>query len=164
MDRRSVSDRFLREIQNAGQLHHPNLVTAYTAIRAGDRIVLAMEYVEGLDLARLVATQGPLPVAHACNFIYQAALGLQHAHERGWSIATSSRATSYSLARERRSSRSSTSAWPRRRSEGQSEGGLTREGQMLGTPDYLAPEQIRDAQRPTSAPTSTAWVAPCIAS
>ena len=42
-----------------------------------------MEYVEGLDLARLVKASGPLPVANACNYVHQAALGLQHAHEHG---------------------------------------------------------------------------------
>ena len=42
-----------------------------------------MEYVEGLDLAKLVKARGPLPVAHACYFVHQAALGLQHAHEQG---------------------------------------------------------------------------------
>ena len=42
-----------------------------------------MEYVEGLDLSKMVKAKGPLPVAHACNFVYQAALGLQHAHEEG---------------------------------------------------------------------------------
>ena len=42
-----------------------------------------MEYVEGLDLARMVKAKGPMPVGHACNFTHQAALGLQHAHEQG---------------------------------------------------------------------------------
>ena len=42
-----------------------------------------MEYVEGVGLARLVERAGPLPVAEACDYIRQAALGLQHAHERG---------------------------------------------------------------------------------
>ena len=53
------------------------------AIRLGESIVFAMEYVEGLDLSKLVKAKGPLPVAHACNFVHQAALGLQHAHEEG---------------------------------------------------------------------------------
>ena len=52
-----------------------------------------MEYVEGLDLARLVKAKGPLPVGHAASFVHQAALGLQHAHEVGRSTATSSPAT-----------------------------------------------------------------------
>ena len=42
-----------------------------------------MEYVEGLDLSRLVKANGPLPVANACHYIHQAALGLQHASEMG---------------------------------------------------------------------------------
>src|SRR5262245_22316743 len=44
LDRNIVRERFLREIRNAARLHHPNIVTAYSAMRAGDRIVLAMEY------------------------------------------------------------------------------------------------------------------------
>src|SRR6202040_2480823 len=44
---------------------------------------LVMEYVEGADLGDLVKKSGPLPVAQACDYIYQAALGLQHAHEKG---------------------------------------------------------------------------------
>ena len=65
------------------KLHHPNVVTAYAVVRLGESLVLAMEYVDGLDLARLVKARGPLPVAHACNYLHQAALGLQHAHENG---------------------------------------------------------------------------------
>jgi serine/threonine protein kinase len=42
-----------------------------------------MEYVDGTDLARLVRESGPLPVAAACKYVRQVALGLQHAHERG---------------------------------------------------------------------------------
>ena len=65
------------------RLRHTNIVTAYSAFRLGDSIVFAMEYVDGYDLSKLVKSKGPLPVAHACNFVYQAALGLQHAHEEG---------------------------------------------------------------------------------
>ena len=83
INRRGVLDRFLGEIRNAAQLHHPNVVTAYSVLRLGESIALAMEYVEGLDLARLVKARGPLPVANACNYVHQAALGLQHAHEHG---------------------------------------------------------------------------------
>ena len=83
IERPGVLDRFLREIRAVARLRHPNIVTAYSAIRLGESIVFAMEYVEGLDLSRLVKAKGPLPVAHACNFVHQAALGLQHAHEEG---------------------------------------------------------------------------------
>ena len=83
MERPGVLDRFLREIRAVARLRHPNIVTAYHASRLGESIVFAMEYVEGLDLSKMVKAQGPLPVAHACYFVYQAALGLQHAHEEG---------------------------------------------------------------------------------
>ena len=83
IERPGVGDRFLREIRSAAKLHHPNIVGAHSALRLGASLVLAMEYVEGLDLAKIVNSKGPLPVPHACYFIYQAALGLQHAHERG---------------------------------------------------------------------------------
>ncbi|HZW29564.1 MAG TPA: protein kinase, partial [Isosphaeraceae bacterium] len=88
IERKGVPERFSREIRSAARLMHPNIVHAYSAFRCGESVVFAMEYVEGLDLAKLVKTKGPLSVAHACNFAYQAALGLQHAHERGWSTAT----------------------------------------------------------------------------
>src|SRR5262249_26017758 len=83
MERPGVLERFLREIRAVAKLRHSNIVTAYHATRLGESIVFAMEYVEGLDLTRLVKANGPIPVRHACNFVYQAALGLQHAHEEG---------------------------------------------------------------------------------
>ena len=83
IERPGVMDRFLREIRAVAQLRHPNIVTAYTAFRSGESLVFAMEYVDGLDLARMVKARGPMPVGHACYFVQQAALGLQHAHEQG---------------------------------------------------------------------------------
>jgi serine/threonine protein kinase len=74
---------FHREVRAAGRLRHPNIVTAYDA--AEDRGVhfLVMEYVPGVDLGRLVRESGPLPVALACEYVRQAAQGLQYAHEQG---------------------------------------------------------------------------------
>ena len=60
IERPGVLDRFLREIRAVAKLRHPNIVTAYSAVRLGDSIVFAMEYVEGLDLSRLVKAKGPL--------------------------------------------------------------------------------------------------------
>ncbi len=75
--------RFHREVQAAARLAHPNIVTAYDADQAGDVHFLVMEYVDGIDLAELVRRRGPLPVAEACDYIRQAALGLQHAPRAG---------------------------------------------------------------------------------
>ena len=116
-------------------------------MRLGQSLVLAMEYVEGLDLAKMVKTKGPLPIAHACYFIHQAALGLQHAHERGM-VHRDIKPANLILARDGKKAivKVLDFGLAKVTSEGQTDSGLTREGQMLGTPDYIAPEQIRDAQ------------------
>jgi serine/threonine-protein kinase len=75
--------RFLWDAEKAAQLSHPNLATIYDADALGDTPFLAMEYVEGIDLGRLLHQAGPFPVALACDFLAQAARGLHHAHEQG---------------------------------------------------------------------------------
>ncbi len=75
--------RFRREIRAAAQLTHPNIVGAYDADEVDGTHYLVMEYVEGTDLSKLVKVHGPLPVDQACEFIRQAACGLQHAFEQG---------------------------------------------------------------------------------
>ena len=56
---------------------------AHDADQVDGKHFLTMEYVEGTDLGKLIKQQGPLPAALACDYIRQAALGLQHAHEQG---------------------------------------------------------------------------------
>lgn len=75
--------RFAREMQAVGLLSHPNIVQAHDAREINGIPILAMEYVDGLDLSQLVASVGPLPIADACELIRQSALGLQAAHEIG---------------------------------------------------------------------------------
>jgi serine/threonine protein kinase len=82
LDPEAVS-RFHGEIRALARLRHPNIVAALDADREGDTHFLVMEYEDGVDLARLVRDEGPLPVAVACDCVRQAALGLQHAHEHG---------------------------------------------------------------------------------
>ena len=86
VERPAVLERFLREIRSVAKLRHPNIVAAYSATRMGESIVYAMEYVEGLDLARLVEEyQGPA-AGHACARYFahiKSRLALQHAHEQG---------------------------------------------------------------------------------
>ena len=148
MNRRGVLDRFLAEIRNAAKLLHPNIVTAYSTSRVGASIVFAMEYVDGYDLSKLVKARGPLAVAHACNFVYQAALGLQYAHERGM-VHRDIKPSNLIVARDgkRPVVKILDFGLAKATREGPVDGGLTHEGQMLGTPDYIAPEQISDARR-----------------
>ncbi|MGE3808330.1 MAG: serine/threonine-protein kinase [Gemmataceae bacterium] len=75
--------RFQREIELTSRLDHAHVIRAYNAGEAAGKLYLAMEYVEGCDLGRMVKEGGPLPPLQACEYIRQAALGLQHAHERG---------------------------------------------------------------------------------
>jgi serine/threonine protein kinase len=147
LNRTGVRDRFLREIRFAAKLHHTNIVTAYSAIPVGESLVLSMEYVEGYDLAQVVKGQGPLRVQQACNFVHQAALGLQHAHERGM-VHRDIKPSNLMVAREGNKPviKVLDFGLAKVTSEGLAESGLTHEGQMLGTPDYIAPEQIRDAR------------------
>jgi eukaryotic-like serine/threonine-protein kinase len=80
---KEIVGRFYREIHAVSQLIHPNIIVAYDAGPVGQTHFFAMEYVEGVDLGRLVKKDGPLDVERACEFIRQASLGLQHIHERG---------------------------------------------------------------------------------
>src|SRR5207244_2177316 len=75
--------RFYREVQFAAKLSHPNIVRAYDADRIDNTHYFAMQYVRGTDLSRLVKQQGPLPVARACAYVAEAAMGLQHIHDNG---------------------------------------------------------------------------------
>jgi len=75
--------RFEQEVQAAAKLTHPNVVLTYDAGQQGDTHYLAMEYIDGCDLAELVKQQGPLPVAQAVDYICQAAEGLAYAHRQG---------------------------------------------------------------------------------
>jgi serine/threonine protein kinase len=75
--------RFHREVRIAAGLSHPNLVTVYDGGVALSAPFYVMEYLEGIDLDRLVKQFGPLPIGRACDSVCQAASGLQHLHERG---------------------------------------------------------------------------------
>ena len=80
-DRASL-ERFLAEARAVAALDHPNIVQAYNVDNEGDRYYIVMEYIDGLDLQRLVETKGPLEYDLAADYIRQAADGLAHAHDR----------------------------------------------------------------------------------
>jgi serine/threonine protein kinase len=75
-------ERFLAEARIIASLDHPNVVQAYSVDNEGDQYYLVMEYVEGLDLKRLVEAEGQLDCASAVDYVRQAADGLAHAHSR----------------------------------------------------------------------------------
>src|SRR5262245_11686955 len=148
--------RFYQEVQAAGQLTHPNIVLAFDAQEAEDgRHFFAMELVDGPDLAQLVREKGPLPVWQACEYIRQAALGLQHAHDAGLvhrDIKPSNLLVAPPASNDPGRgpgtvkildlglARLEEAAYAGQRN-------MTQAGQVLGTPDYLAPEQAIDAHK-----------------
>jgi serine/threonine protein kinase len=75
-------ERFYHEIQAVSRLSHPHIICAFDAGPVDGAHFFAMEWVDGVDLGRLVQQSGPLPIPMACTFLRQAALGLQHAWER----------------------------------------------------------------------------------
>jgi len=139
-------ERFLREIRAAARLSHPNVVVAYSALQLGDLLVFAMEYIDGEDLHAVVKARGPLPVVNACQYVQQAAIGLQHAFEKGM-VHRDIKPQNLILAREgkRHIVKILDFGLAKATREKTDDTGLTGEGQMMGTPDYMAPEQSLDA-------------------
>ncbi len=79
----SYLERFELEARAVAALDHPNIVRAYDIDNEQDTHYIVMEYVEGRDFQRMVEHEGPLRYERAADYIAQAATGLQHAHEAG---------------------------------------------------------------------------------
>lgn len=75
-------NRFLSDARAIAALDHPNILQAYSVDSEGQRYYLVMEYVEGVDLQRLVEEDGPLDCERATDYVRQAADGLDHAHRQ----------------------------------------------------------------------------------
>jgi serine/threonine-protein kinase len=157
--------QFKRELQAVTRLSHPNVIKTFDADQVGALHYFAMEFVEGMDLDRFVQRCGPLPVELACDYIRQVAQGLQHAHQLGLvhrdvkpanlflihpPLPGAPGASTNGCARRTPDPVVKILDWGLariRRGPGEGSGhGVQREkGQLLGTADYIAPEQARDA-------------------
>lgn len=148
MQKANALERFRREVAALGKLRHPNIVAAYEAGQLGAYHYLVMEYIEGRDLGHWIAKLKRLPIDMACEIARQVALGLEHAHKLGFihrdvkpsnliAVRKSNgeldvRILDFGLARS---------------FDGTSdEARVTRAGQIVGTVDYLAPEQAQGSQ------------------
>lgn len=139
-------ERFQREVQTISQLSHPHIVTAFDAGEDQGVHYLVMEFVEGKDLSAVLRERGPLPVAEALRWIQQTAEGLEYAHRKGivhrdikpgnllLDAEGKIRILDMGLARTVNLNDA----------ELQTE--LTAPQQMLGTVDYMSPEQAANSR------------------
>jgi len=146
-------ERFQREVKAAARLVHAHIVTALDADTGGGTHFLVMEYIEGHDLSALIKKQGPVPVATAVSYLLQAARGLEHAHAEGVihrdikpsNLLVDKRGTvkilDMGLARFSDAPDSVNTADISGASQ------LTQAGNIMGTVDYMAPEQAVDTRQ-----------------
>jgi serine/threonine protein kinase len=139
--------RFYREVKAAARLSHPNIVTAYDAGEQAGTHYLVMEYVAGRDLGAVIKGKGPLPLREAIDYAQQAARGLDFAHRNGvvhrdvkpsnllLDQAGVIKILDMGLARVNENLTDVPEAAE-----------LTGTGQILGTVDYMSPEQAEDVR------------------
>jgi serine/threonine-protein kinase len=129
-------DRFLREARASGSLQHPNIITVYNFGEADGNLYIAMEYVAGRDLSDVIRNHIRLSLRDKIDVILGVLAGLSYAHDRGITH------------RDIKPSniRLTTQGTPKVLDFGVaylSESDLTGSGLVLGTPNYMAPEQVR---------------------
>jgi serine/threonine protein kinase len=155
-----ILGRFRREARMALQLKHSNVVRTYQIGEANGLHYLVMEHLEGETLADVLARRGKLPPAEAVRLMHQALIGLQYIHEQGL-VHRDLKPSNLMLVPSRVAGQPDTTlqstvkildiglARPMTRSnasDGTRSMVLTSEGTLLGTPDYMAPEQAQNAR------------------
>ncbi len=133
----SFRERFLREAQSAGILSHPNIVTVHDVVEDGGSGVpfIAMEYVRGGNLRDLLRSGKPLPFDFVVTVVEQVASALDYAHSMGVVHRDVKPANIMITGDERVKITDFGIAQVH-------SGSLTHEGEMVGTPNYMAPEQV----------------------
>jgi serine/threonine-protein kinase len=154
-----AQELFLREVRAAGRLLHPNIVTAFDANQEGQRTYLVMEYVDGPNLHQLVRRHGPLLIAQACEYVRQVAQGLHYAHQKGMVHRDIKPANLLLQSETLTGPTGQLVVTPTVKisdfglallNEPGAKGGEPQDDEeprnLMGTPDYVAPEQARDVQ------------------
>ncbi|HEY6830487.1 MAG TPA: serine/threonine-protein kinase [Gemmatimonadaceae bacterium] len=139
-----LRDRFLRETRTAASFSHPNIVPVYAVEEAEDFLAYAMAFVEGESVADRVRRAGPLSIRETVRLLQDAGYALAYAHGRGVvhrdikpDNIMIERATGRALVMDFGIARVIESA----PALSGTRGGLTRLGEVVGTPEYMSPEQ-----------------------
>ncbi|MFI5279683.1 MAG: serine/threonine-protein kinase [Gemmatimonadales bacterium] len=134
-----LRDRFMREAQSAGSLQHPNIITIFDFGETDGHLFIAMEYIDGADLSEIIERKDPLPVTAKLDIMIDVLHALNYAHTRkvvhrdikpaNIRVSTDGRAKlmDFGIARLEDSK-------------------LTQSGMLVGTPHYMAPEQVTSGQ------------------
>ncbi len=146
VEQTSFLARFEREARVAFHLGHQNIARAFDKEQAGSIHFIVMEYVEGTDLYSKVKGEGPLDIRDAADYIRQAALGLHYAHEEGLVHRDIKPAN---LILDKKGAIKILDLGLALEDDGDDEASLTKayDEKVLGTADYLAPEQARDSHK-----------------
>lgn len=135
--------RFNREATNASRISHPNVCTVYDfGLTAQGLVYLAMEYIEGKTLTQVLEDSGPMPVARAADLVAQCAAGLAAAHELGIVHRDLKPDNIMVVAGKDREIVKLVDFGIAKAVEGESGQRVTRTGFVVGTPEYMAPEQL----------------------
>ena len=132
----SLRERFMREARTAARLSHPYIVPLHAVDEIGEFVFYVMAYVEGETLAQRVAARGPLPPAEATRVIREVAWALAYAHAQG---VVHRDVKPANILLEKGTERAMVTDFGIARAIHSS--GETAVGELLGTPEYMSPEQ-----------------------
>jgi serine/threonine-protein kinase len=135
IDAKNLLQRFKNEARSAGTLNHPNIVTIYDAGEQDGVFYIAMEYIEGETLHALLSQHRSLPVERVIEIVRQVCAGLDYAHAHGV-IHRDVKPANIMLA-------ASGSVKVMDFGIAKAGGTMTATGQVLGTPNYMSPEQVK---------------------
>jgi eukaryotic-like serine/threonine-protein kinase len=137
--------RFLQEARVAERLRHANIARVLHSAPAGESAYIVAEFVAGETLAAIVARRGPLPVEEACGLVRQAAAGLAYA-ARQRAVHRDIKPENLMLDDQTKQLKIVDFGLGRLVDEQRSGSRLTRQGDVIGTANYIAPEQISDSR------------------